>query len=129
MSGRVVAMSGRPTFDVIRERLGPRVGLVNLVGSMAVTLLTFTAEIGGVALAFELATSVWEFFWVPFVAILVWLVLWRGGGGPLQKNFLLFCFGVVGVLVVPSLPGPGGWGLGGPGPAAPRPQKEGGRRP
>lgn len=56
MSGRVVAMSGRPTFDVIRERLGPRVGLVNLVGSMAVTLLTFVAEVGGVALALELAT-------------------------------------------------------------------------
>src|SRR4051794_41303455 len=87
MSGRVVAASGRPTFDIIRERLGPRVGLANLFGSMAVTLLTFIAEIGGVALALELGTSVWEFFWVPTVAALVWLVLWRGGVGPCEKNF------------------------------------------
>ena len=58
MSGRVAAVSGRATFDLVRERLGPRVGLLNLVGSMAVTLLTFIAEIGGVALALELVTSV-----------------------------------------------------------------------
>ena len=37
MSGRVAAVSGRATFDLIRERLGPRVGLAALVGSMAVT--------------------------------------------------------------------------------------------
>ena len=35
MSGRVAAVSGRATFDLVRERLGPRVGLLNLVGSMA----------------------------------------------------------------------------------------------
>src|SRR5215203_4034650 len=58
MSGRVAAVSGRGTFDLIRERLGPRVGLLNLAASLLVTLLTFTAEIGGVALALELATSV-----------------------------------------------------------------------
>src|SRR4051812_33325628 len=57
MSGRVAAVSGRPTFDLIRERLGPRVGLANLIASMAVTFLTFIAEIGGVALAIEIATS------------------------------------------------------------------------
>src|SRR4051794_41558251 len=79
MSGRVVALSGRPTFDIVRERLGPRVGLANLFGAMAVTLLTFIAEIGGVALALELGTSGWEFFWVPILAALVWLLLWPGG--------------------------------------------------
>src|SRR6478672_3364877 len=53
MSGRVAAVSGRGTFDLIRERLGPRVGLTNLLASVAVTLLTFIAEIGGIALSFE----------------------------------------------------------------------------
>jgi Mn2+/Fe2+ NRAMP family transporter len=47
MSGRVAAISGRPTFDLVRERLGPRVGFLNLVSSMLVTFLTFVAEIGG----------------------------------------------------------------------------------
>jgi len=95
MSGRVVAMSGRPTFDIIRERLGPRVGLLNLFGSMAVTLLTFIAEIGGVALALELATGVWEFFWVPFVAILVWVVLWRA-----KFDLIENVFGLLGLALI-----------------------------
>src|SRR4051794_18879491 len=87
MSGRVAAVSERATFDLVRERLGPRMGLVNLIGSMAVTMLTFVAEIGGVALSLELVSSVNEVLLVPFVALLVWLVLWRAqisvvGEGP-----------------------------------------------
>jgi Mn2+/Fe2+ NRAMP family transporter len=77
MSGRVAACSGRPTFDLVRERLGPRMGVLNLFASVAVTLLTFIAEIGGVALAVILVTSVSEFLIVPFVGLLVWAVLWR----------------------------------------------------
>jgi Mn2+/Fe2+ NRAMP family transporter len=77
MSGRVAAVSGRATFDLVRERLGPRVGLANLVSSMAVTLLTFVAEVGGVALAVQLITSVSHVLLVPLVAVVVWLILWR----------------------------------------------------
>ena len=95
MSGRVVAMSGRPTFDIVRERLGPRIGLLNLVGSMAVTFLTFIAEIGGVALSLELATSVWEFLWVPFTAALVWIVLWRAKFDVIEN-----VFGLLGLALV-----------------------------
>lgn len=95
MSGRVVAVSGRPTFDIIRERLGPRVGLANLFGSMAVTMLTFTAEIGGVALALELATSVWEPFWIPITAALVWVVLWRA-----KFDLVENVFGLLGLTLI-----------------------------
>jgi Mn2+/Fe2+ NRAMP family transporter len=77
MSGRVAACSGRATFDLVRERLGPRMGLMNLVASFAVNLLTFIAEIGGVALALMLVTSISEFLAVPFIGLLVWAVLWR----------------------------------------------------
>jgi Mn2+/Fe2+ NRAMP family transporter len=77
MTGRVAAVSGRPTFDLVRERLGPRVGLMNLFGSAAITLLTFIAEIGGVALALQLVFSVHELLIYPLVGLLVWLVLWR----------------------------------------------------
>lgn len=95
MSGRVVAVSGRPTFDIIRERLGPRVGLANLFGSMAVTLLTYTAEIGGIALALELATSVWEPFWIPFTAAAVWIVLWRA-----KFDLVENVFGLLGLALI-----------------------------
>ncbi|MFN8074623.1 MAG: divalent metal cation transporter [Kineosporiaceae bacterium] len=77
MSGRIAAVSGRATFDLVRERLGPRVGLVNLVAATLVTLLTFIAEIGGIALALELITSVAHLLWIPVVGLAVWLVLWK----------------------------------------------------
>ena len=67
MSGRVAAVSGRATFDLVRERLGPRVGFLNLVASMLVTFLTFVAEVGGVALSVELIVSVNYLLIVPWV--------------------------------------------------------------
>jgi manganese transport protein len=77
MSGRVAAVTGRGTFDLVRERLGVRAGLVNLVASMLVTFLTLAAEIGGVALALELASSVNYLLLVPLVAFLLWIAVWR----------------------------------------------------
>ncbi|MCW2796735.1 divalent metal cation transporter, partial [Nocardioides sp.] len=77
MSGRIAAVSGRATFDLVRERLGPRMGFANLLASMGVTLLTFIAEIGGVALSLQLVSSVNELLIVPLVGLLVWLLLWR----------------------------------------------------
>ncbi|WP_392544474.1 NRAMP family divalent metal transporter [Oryzobacter telluris] len=87
MSGRVAAVSGRGTFDLVRERLGPRAGLANLVASVAVTFLTLTAEIGGVALALELASSVHHLLWMPVAGALVWVVLWRVRFGTLENVF------------------------------------------
>jgi Mn2+/Fe2+ NRAMP family transporter len=77
MSGRIAAISGRPVFDLVRERLGPRAGLVNLGASFAINLLTLAAEIGGAALALELVTGVDYLLWVPAVGLVAWLVMWR----------------------------------------------------
>ena len=95
MSGRVVAMSGRPVFDLIRERLGPRTGLLALVASFLVTLLTLIAEIGGVALAFELASGVSYLLWMPLAAFAVWLVIWRVKFSRLEQ-----VFGLLGLLLI-----------------------------
>jgi len=95
MSGRVVAMSGRPVFDLIRERLGRRTGMVTLVASFLVTLLTLIAEIGGVALAFELASGVNYLLWVPLAALAVWLVVWR-----VKFSKLETVFGLMGLLLI-----------------------------
>src|SRR4051794_40910854 len=101
MSGRVAAVSERATFDLVRERLGPRMGLVNLIGSMAVTMLTFVAEIGGVALSLELVSSVNEVLLVPFVAVLVWVVLWRAKFSVMEN--ILGLLGLALVVYVVSL--------------------------
>ena len=77
MSGRVAAVSGRATFELIRERLGPRAAAANLAASFFINLMTLTAEIGGVALALQLATGVGPMMWIPVAAFAVWLVVWR----------------------------------------------------
>lgn len=77
MSGRVAAVSGRATFEIIRERLGPRAAAANLSASFLINILTLTAEVGGIALALELASSVEPRLWVPVAALAVWLVVWR----------------------------------------------------
>ncbi|WP_396917657.1 NRAMP family divalent metal transporter [Mycolicibacterium sp.] len=77
MAGRVAAVSGRATFEIIRERLGPRTAAANLGASFLINLMTLTAEIGGVALALQLATDVGRLMWIPVAAFAVWLVIWR----------------------------------------------------
>jgi Mn2+/Fe2+ NRAMP family transporter len=77
MAGRVAAVSGRATFEIIRERLGPKAAASNLSASFLVNLMTLTAEIGGVALALQLATDVGRMMWIPVAAFAVWVVIWR----------------------------------------------------
>jgi Mn2+/Fe2+ NRAMP family transporter len=95
MSGRVAAISGRGTFDLVRERLGPRVGLANLVASGLVTLLTFIAEIGGIALALSLAVDVNRYLWMPLAGLAVWLVLWRASFSAMEN-----VFGILGLALI-----------------------------
>lgn len=95
MSGRVAAVSGRATFDLVRERLGPRVGLLNLLASMLITFLTFVAEIGGVALSLQLVASVHVLLIVPLVGLLVWLVLWRAKFSAIEN-----IFGMLGLALI-----------------------------
>jgi Mn2+/Fe2+ NRAMP family transporter len=95
MSGRVAAVTGRGTFDLVRERLGPRAGLANLAASFLVTLLTLAAEVGGVALALELASSVNYLLWVPFAGLALWLAIWRVKFTVLENGF-----GLLGLALV-----------------------------
>jgi Mn2+/Fe2+ NRAMP family transporter len=95
MAGRVAAISQRPVFDLVRERLGPRVALANLVASFFVNFLTLTAEIAGVALALELASSVNYLLWIPLVAFLVWLVIWRVKFESMERIFGFLGLGLI----------------------------------
>jgi Mn2+/Fe2+ NRAMP family transporter len=95
MAGRVTTITKRATFDLIRERLGPRVALVNLSASFLVTLITLAAEMGGVAVALQLATSVHYLLWVPIVGFVLWVVLWRVEFDRLEK-----VFGLAGLALV-----------------------------
>jgi Mn2+/Fe2+ NRAMP family transporter len=54
MCGRVAAVTGRPVFDSIRMRLGFGMGLVALIASTFVNVLTVAAELGGLAIILTL---------------------------------------------------------------------------
>jgi Mn2+/Fe2+ NRAMP family transporter len=95
MSGRVAAISGRPVFDVIRERLGARIALIDLVASLLINVLTVAAEIGGLALVIQLATDLNYLLWVPLTAAAVWIVIWKVRFSVMEK-----VFGITGLLLV-----------------------------
>jgi Mn2+/Fe2+ NRAMP family transporter len=58
MTGRVAAVAGRPVFDVVRTRMGFTAGLVTLIASLAINLITLAAEVGGVAIVLQLLFDV-----------------------------------------------------------------------
>jgi Mn2+/Fe2+ NRAMP family transporter len=95
MAGRVAAMSGRPVFELVRERLGPGMGLVNLLASYFINFLTLTAEIAGVAIAMSLVASVSYILLLPVAAFLVWLVIWR-----MPFEWMERIFGLVGLALL-----------------------------
>jgi len=95
MAGRVAAVSGRPTFDLVRERLGARMALANLAASFFINFLTLTAEVAGVAIALQLATDVNYLLWLPLTAFLVWIVLWR-----VKFDVMENVFGLMGLALI-----------------------------
>ncbi len=89
MSGRVAAVSGRPVFDVIRMRMGFGLGLLALLASTAVNLLTLAAELGGIAIVLELLLDApYSMFVVTAAAALVLIValLPFGRPAPLRRH-------------------------------------------
>ena len=57
MSGRVAAVAHQPVFNLMRHRLGLKLGLITLFASMVSTLITTAAELGGVGLVLHYLTG------------------------------------------------------------------------
>jgi Mn2+/Fe2+ NRAMP family transporter len=95
MAGRVAAVRKQPVFNLIRERAGFGAGLVTLVAANAVNLLTCAAEIGGVALVWQLLGG-WPYrllvvLALAFLLASVWL---------LKFEWIERVFGLGGLLLV-----------------------------
>jgi manganese transport protein len=76
MCGRVAAVSGKAVFDVVRERLGFRMGLFTLISAQVVNLMTLTAEVGGAAICLQLLSGL-PYRWLILVAgIALAIVVW-----------------------------------------------------
>ena len=57
MSGRVAAVAKQPVFNLMRHRLGLKLGLATLAASIVSNLITCAAEIGGVSLVLNYLTG------------------------------------------------------------------------
>ncbi|HKU92384.1 MAG TPA: divalent metal cation transporter [Sphingomicrobium sp.] len=72
MSGRVAAVAKQPVFNLMRHRLGLKLGLVTLAASIISNLITCAAEIGGASLVLNYLTG-WPYFLMA-VAMTVLLI-------------------------------------------------------
>jgi manganese transport protein len=57
MCGRVAVVAQAPVFSVVRTRLSYKIGLVTLIASNLLNVITCAAEIGGVAIILHLLTG------------------------------------------------------------------------
>src|SRR3954463_15777355 len=57
MSGRVAAIAKQPVFNLMRHRLGLKLGLITLIASLVSNLITCAAEVGGVSIILHLLTG------------------------------------------------------------------------
>jgi manganese transport protein len=95
MAGRVAAVRHQPVFDVIRERVGFGAGAVTLIAATLVNLLTCAAEIGGVALIWQLLID-WPYRVLVVAALLFFLVcVWL-----LPFEWIERIFGLGGLLMI-----------------------------
>src|SRR6185295_2909085 len=86
MSGRFSAVSKHTIPDAMRERFGFNFFIAPLAAVVLVILLVLAAEIGGVCIALELLTGVDIRWWALPVAFGVWLLLWKGTFGIIEKG-------------------------------------------
>jgi Mn2+/Fe2+ NRAMP family transporter len=72
MSGRVAAVAKQPVFNLMRHRLGLKLGMLTLIASLISNLITCAAEVGGVAIILHLLTGLsYMLLAVATVAVLI----------------------------------------------------------
>ena len=76
MCGRVSAVSDRPVFDLVRERTGFGAALATLIASEIVNLMTCAAEVGGVAICFQLLSGLPYRVLIPLAVLALVVTSW-----------------------------------------------------
>src|SRR5438105_2373003 len=76
MSGRVAAIAKQPVFNLMRHRLGLKLGLITLAASIISNLVTCAAEIGGVSLILNYLTGAPYRLMAVVLTLLIILSIW-----------------------------------------------------
>ena len=94
MCGRIVAVTHKPVFEVIRESVGYGSGLVTLLAANLVNLLTCAAEIGGMALILKMLFGTNYYLMIVVGALFVGLVTWF-----VKLDWIERIFGLLGLMM------------------------------
>jgi Mn2+/Fe2+ NRAMP family transporter len=95
MSGRVAAVAHQPVFNLMRHRLGLKLGLVTLLASMISTLITTAAEIGGIGLVLHYLTGAPYLLVAAIGAIVLGASMWV-----LPFQWIERSYGLLGLLML-----------------------------
>jgi Mn2+/Fe2+ NRAMP family transporter len=87
MSGRIVAVSKKPNFVLVKERYGPRLSTFTLAASLVLTVLTLGAELGGLGFAINYFFDVSVNFFVLVALIGVAVAIYFLPFGGLERVF------------------------------------------
>jgi manganese transport protein len=95
MSGRVAAIARQPVFNLMRHRLGLKLGLVTLAASVISTLVTCAAQIGGMALILNHLTGAPYLPMAGASTIALFLSMWV-----LPFKWIERSYGLLGLLMI-----------------------------
>jgi len=95
MSGRVAAVAKQPVFNLIRHRLGLKLGLITLAASLLSTLITCAAEIGGLGLLLRYLTGAPYLLMAAISTVTLMACIWV-----LPFKWIERIFGLLGLLML-----------------------------
>jgi Mn2+/Fe2+ NRAMP family transporter len=95
MSGRVAAVAKQPIFNLMRHRLGLKLGLLTLAASVLSTLITCAAEIGGMGLLLHYLTGAPYLLMALASAAVLVAAIWV-----LPFKWIERTFGLLGLLMI-----------------------------
>jgi Mn2+/Fe2+ NRAMP family transporter len=95
MSGRVAAVAHQPVFNLMRHRLGLKLGLVTLFASLLSTLITCAAEVGGMGLILHYLTGAPYLAMAAASVVVLMASIWF-----LPFEWIERCYGLAGLLMI-----------------------------
>jgi Mn2+/Fe2+ NRAMP family transporter len=95
MSGRVAAVAHQPVFNLMRHRLGLKLGLLTLFASVVSTLITTAAEVGGVGLILHYLTGAPYLLMASVGVVFIGASMWV-----LPFKWIERTYGLLGLLMI-----------------------------
>jgi manganese transport protein len=95
MSGRIAAIAKIPVFAVVRKRMGYRLGVLTLLSSTILNLITCAAEIGGLGILIHLITEWKQAYCIVLSSVVIAVIVAFSRFQWIERTF-----GLAGLLMI-----------------------------